>query len=332
MTTLPPIDPTVPGEFLTIASDLDTIADAARDFLDRGPDWTNESEAAAEVKQEPQFRDDWATAPVQHVLLMGTSAIRIAVDHLTAMAAAIRTEHVLFAPLTLTRTVLMACGSSYHLLDPGIGVRTRLARGWTRQLVAYTELMAMFGDDRQSRGFTRAEARRYAIKASAERHGFRVTAPRWKPDNNVRALHWYINTRPPPDNKLVGDLLASSGRVGITLNRYTSAFVHAQPHAFSFMITGEGIPVRPGIAYTSLSTGLDRVLLYTMGAALALDAAVARAAEMFGKATDDWQSAFRPIMLRWAQWSKQMRSTDEIPIGEVGRLLGLWLPTMRRGT
>ena len=128
---------------------------------------------------------------------------------------------------------------------------------------------------------------------------------------------------------MIGNVLASSGQVGITLYRHTSAFVHAQPHATSFMIAGEALPVRPGIGHIALSTGLDRVLLYTVGAALALDTVIARAAELFGKPTDQWQSAFRPIMLRWAQWSKQMRGTDEIPIGEVGRQLGLWLPTMR---
>ena len=174
-----PIDPTVPDDFLRIADDLDTIAGATRDFL-RSPDWTDESEAAGEVESEPDFTDEWATAPVRHVLLMATRAIGMADDHLAAMAAAIRSEHVLFAPLTLTRTVLAACGSAYYLLEPGIGVRTRLARGWTQQLSAYTELMSMFGDDQQSRGFIRAQARRQAIKASAERNAFRVTAPPWR--------------------------------------------------------------------------------------------------------------------------------------------------------
>jgi hypothetical protein len=329
MTTPPPIDPTVPSEFLRIADDLDAIAAAAGDFLAGGLDWTDGSEAAGEVEHEPEFTDDWAKAPVHHVLLMAIQAIHMADDHLAAMAAATRSEHVLFAPLTLTRTVLAACGSAYYLLEPGIGVRVRLARGWTQQLLAYTELMAMFGDDPQSRGFIRAQARRQAIKASAERHGFRVTAPRWKP-GNAHASRWYIETKPRPETQLIGDVLAASGQVGVTLWRYTSAFVHAQPHAIPFMLMGDALPVRPGVAQAAVGTGLDRVLLYTTGAALAVDAVIARAAELFGKATDDWQSVVRPIMQRWAQWSRRMRSTDEIPIGEIGRQLGLWLPpTMR---
>jgi hypothetical protein len=316
----------VPDAFLKIADDVDAIAAAARRFLAVDPQWAAESEAGEEVAQEGDFADAWSQTPVQHVILLAGTALVMAEDHLTGMAAAIRAEHTVFSPLTITRTVLSAAGSAYHLLEPGIGVRARLARGWTQQLVAYTETMAILSDHPEGDSFGHAKRRRLEIKASAERHGFRVGAPRWDARNIYRS-QWHIDTKPPKEGDLIADVLASSGDVGTILFRYTSAFAHAQPHAVAFMVAGEPVAVRQGVSRTSIGYGLERMLLFTMGAALAVHAAVIRACGLFGRDGDEWSQMFRRIMLKWAQLSRRLKSSDEVPIGEVARQLGLWLPT-----
>jgi hypothetical protein len=317
------LDGTVPDAFIKIAEDIEAIAVEARRFVEGDPCWTADSEAGKEAASEADFADDSSNSPVQHVLLTAASTIGMAVDHLVAMAAAIH-ERTLFAPITLSRTVLAATGTAFYLLEPDIGIRDRLARGWTQQLAAHTQTMAIFSDDPTGRGFTHVRSLRDAIKASAERHDFRVTSPPWN-SRSVRGSIWYIESRPPSEGKLIADVLSSSG-VGGTLYRHTSAFVYAQPHALAFMITRPAQLVRPGSGQGVLGYGIDRLLLYVMGSVTALHAVILRACELFGRSSEDWLSTYRPIILKWAQWSGRLRGNGMADPGDLARELGLWVP------
>src|SRR6266702_3869061 len=98
-------DQSVPPQMLAVADQVDSIAEQVRAFGDASQTWTTGSQAAAEVRQESTFVDEWSSTPVQHGLLLATTSLMMARDHLTGLAATIRSERCVFAPISLLRPI-----------------------------------------------------------------------------------------------------------------------------------------------------------------------------------------------------------------------------------
>ena len=131
------------------------------------------SQAATEIRAAEELADEWSQNPLKQVLDIAALQLAAAEDYLTALSLLL-SQDVAFSPFVMSRAALEAAARAWHLLDPEIDARERVARGMTERLHGLAEV-AHLGE----RFRERAEAERVPkILACSERHGFSVLARR----------------------------------------------------------------------------------------------------------------------------------------------------------
>lgn len=115
------------------------------------PDSISSRERAREQEFEPLPFEH----PMAHVQLAPLQYLAVSQDHLTAIAAVVRTTGTVMAPLTLQRTQLIAAGWASYIADPSIEARERVRRTMNAYLESTTEQMRMVGcdDEESAKGF-----------------------------------------------------------------------------------------------------------------------------------------------------------------------------------
>jgi hypothetical protein len=105
----------------------------------------------------------------------------------------------------------------------------------------------------------------------------------------------------PNEVALANSVLDALGpRFGHSAYRFTSAFVHAQPHAFTLLqdASEQYDPQTPGITPQGVSAA--DIATWASVVTMAAHAAISRAALYFGWDLDEWIDTVDPIMGRWA--------------------------------
>jgi hypothetical protein len=316
------------------AGEVDQVAEALRAIVEEHPVWLPDSLAAQQIAEEVRFANSTSPHPVKHALLTGTAALGMATDHLTAIAAAMRTERTVFAAMSLVRPVLSASGSAYYLLDASLSTRERLRRSWSMHATAFAEQLAMSdpGDAIEKH----AVRRRNDIRELAEAAGYTVSHPEWKrlvKNPNRTPPRWKIGDEPyPSEGSLVAAPLAEAGGTafGWKLFRMTSMFVHVQPTAVANMVLDANSGDEAGVATASIGTSLGRTLTFVGAAVLSLRTTVLATLQVFGRSSAWWTEELPPILLRWREIVNAdpsgPRSSFDVQPGEFLRATGFVLP------
>lgn len=226
-----------------------------------------ESQAMAQLAVEKDYvgQSPWGEEPVEqafnaaHLLMVGGEdsarmACRILGGEPTPM----------FAHMVLARSVLEHVGRAWWLLEPGISVRLRIARGVNERLNSLSQQESvLIGDGSR----TEARERRRRIFDEADRLGFRSITTRRQP-------RW-LEERRPNSTALIRRLLSGGEdpQLGGLLYGYFSAVVHGTMFGFSQSIEVEapGAPKIPGVTWGAVYTSSRNVCIVLGAMILALE-------------------------------------------------------------
>jgi hypothetical protein len=312
------IDFSVPPEWLDYADQLDEIAAVIQRYLERDPLWKQDSTAGLEKGREQEFAGLPFKEPVSTALVHPTMALGQAVDHLTALAAVVRTERTALAMHTLIRPILVASGTaSYVLGAPDLGERMR--RVMNIELDSATEMMHLL-QDRYPKQFARYDQRRRDIATAARRLWKHIATPEGK-GGQVR--DWYVGNKPPGDMAFVREALAhvQAEEIADTLYRLMSASTHAQPHALLTFIGGQEAAHHPlGYAAAPIRISEKDLLTWLLAPTTALWGAIEKCIRLYGWDPEPWQTTAIPRMVAWND------SLNRLTRKEFIDRTGLWLP------
>jgi hypothetical protein len=291
----------VPNEFIALASDLRTIAAVLNDYLREADCDEPGSKASREVANEHEFGDDLIGDPVFQAILMGHRALIAATDHLFGIAACVEAEDVVFSTITLMRPAVIAAGLSFFVFDPDISTFERLRRAWNLELESLREQMNSV--EHGSPFWRELESVRDRCIAWGKRHGFETHSSR-EPFGEPRK--WFTSAeasdRPPSELRLADAVLEQVGGTGAGRNvyRFSSAFVHAQGHAFTLLMqaVGQSDPETPGVVPRGVA--LQDLMMWVAVVVSAVDVAAMRCGSYFGWSMEHWFETTGPILRRWS--------------------------------
>jgi len=207
------------GSIIRLRSALDGTVTCARSLRGHNnylPE--SGSQAAEETEVAEDLADEWSENPLRQALDVAALQLAAAEDYLTAPSLLLSHE-VALSPFVMSRASLEASARGWHLRDPGISTKERVARGMTERLHGLAEV-AQFGE----RYAERAEAERVPkIIESATRQGFRVLPPKrpWLP--------YAIDEQRPGMMEAIESLIVQRGEPGVgrLMARYMSGMTHA---------------------------------------------------------------------------------------------------------
>jgi hypothetical protein len=293
----------VPKAFHARARDLRTVVRVLNDYLRDADVDAPGSLAAAEHGQEAEYADDDVKDPVFHVQARAHHGLIAAIDHLGGVAACIEAENVALATMSLLRPTIVAAGLTYWVLDPNIALRERLRRGWSLELDSVREQMNSVDKERDSAFWTELTVTRYRYLRWAEAHGFEKRSTK---ERFGERRYWLIDTdsdkAPPSEISMAEAVLAAvgDGRVGRQAYRFISAFVHAQPHAFTSFLPAplQWDAETPGVV--PLGIRIEDLTTWLMVVTLAVHTTAARCGHYFAWDLNRWVSTVHPILAAWA--------------------------------
>lgn len=319
------IDFSVPPEWVAYADDLDQIADVLRRYLEQDPIWTDTSKAASDKAQEAQFSSLPFEHPMSTALAHPVMALGQAVDHLTALAAVVRTERTALAMHTVSRPILVAAGIACYIADPAIDTQERVRRAVNIELESATEMMRLL-QVRYPEQLERYDRRRREIVKGARQIWKRVNAPEAKKarTGRVQVLDWYVGDRPPPGDMgfvRIAHTYVAAEEIADVVYRLMSASTHAQPHALlTFLRQDQAEYHELGYAAAPLGTSTRALMIWLLAPTTALWGAVANCTELYGWDSQPWRTVAIPGMLAWNNNLRQITRQEFID------RTGLWLP------
>lgn len=293
----------IPPEFRALAHDVRAIVALLNDYLRDTDIEVPGTIAAMEHEDEPRYADDQVTDPVLHIQLRAHHSLIAAIDHLGGVAACIQAENVNLATMSLLRPTVVAAGVNYYLLDPDISLRERLRRGWNLELDSVREQLnsidkitnpQMWEDlaITRNRYLVWAVSHGYQRQTRKERYGERRF---WLADGTETG-------QPLSEIKIAEEVLAAAGDGGMgrLVYRFTSSFIHAQPHAFSMFLPAltQSDPQTPGVV--PLGVASADMTTWLMVVILAVHTAAERCGRYFGWDLTRWEQTAGSIMSRWA--------------------------------
>ena len=292
----------VPPQFHQRADDLRAVADLLNDYLRDADVDVPGSQAAAEHEAESQWADDNIPDPVFHMQVRAHHGLISAIDHLNGIAACIDAENVTLATMSLLRPTLVAAGTSYWVLDPDIALRERLRRGYNLELDSVREQLNSIDYETQRGPWEHVAQTRFRYLRWAQDHGY---TKQEKKERFGERRYWLADgdqtSGPPSEMQLAGDVLGALGplQIGRQAYRFASAFIHAQPHAFSVLLPADMQydPQVPNVVPLGIS--LEHLTTWLMSVTMAVHTSAARCAHYFGWDMTLWVQTVHPIMKRW---------------------------------
>lgn len=290
----------VPQEWLLRANQLDHVAATVGAYSELDPSPWPDSISSRERAREQEFEPLPFEHPMAHVQLAPLQYLAVSQDHLTAIAAVVRTTGTVMAPLTLQRTQLIAAGWASYIADPSIEARERVRRTMNAYLESTTEQMRMVGcdDEESAKGFDQLDRCRREVIRGAKQLGWRANMPE-TPKLKARPKDWWIGDKPPTEMALLDSMLGDTtlnDRVGHTLYRYLSATSHAQPHALAWFVDREQIVSRgDGSAIAPIRMDERMLVTLAMTSVGVLTIAMDKCIGLYGWPAHRWQRDVTPI-------------------------------------
>jgi len=290
----------VPREWLLLAGQLDQVAAVVGAYLELDPSPWPDSISSRERAREQEFDALPFEHPMVHVQLAPLQYLAVSQDHLTAIAAVVRTPLTVMAQLTLLRTQLIAAAWASYMADPSIDARERVRRSMNAYLESTTEQMRLAGreGDENAGEFDRLDRHRRDVIRGAKQLGWHTSTPE-SPKLKPWPKDWWIGDKPPKEMTLLGSMLGDArlnDRVGHTLYRYLSATSHAQPHALAWFVNREQTVSR-GDGSAIAGIGMDSRMLVTlaMTSVGALTIAMDTCVGLYGWPAHRWQRDVIPV-------------------------------------
>lgn len=295
-----PMSDRVPDEFVTLASDLRTIARVLNDYLREADCEEPGSPASREFATDHVYGDDLIGDPVFQAIWMGQSALIAAADHLLGIAACVEAADVVFSAITLMRPAVIAAGLSFFVFDPDISTVERLRRAWNLELDSLREQMNSV--ESGSAFWHERKSVRDDCLAWGERHGFETHS---RHEHFGEPRKWFTSAeaseRPPSELRLAEAVMEQVGGIGAGRNiyRFSSAFVHAQGHAFTLLMPADGKsdPETPGVVPRGVT--FRDLTVWVAAVVSVVDVAAMRCGSYFGWSMERWYETTRPILRRW---------------------------------
>jgi len=291
----------VPPEWLPVAAQLGQVATAVGAYLQLDPSPWPDSISSREKAREQEFDALPFEYPMAHVHLAPLQYLAVSQDHLTAIAAVVRTPGTVMALLTLQRTQLVATGWASYLADPSIDVRERVRRAMNGYLESTTEQMRLVGreDEVSARGFDQLNHRRQEVIRGAKQLGWHATTPQ-SPKRKAWPEVWWIGDKPPTEMAVLDSLLGDASlndRIGYTLYRHLSGTSHARPHALLWFVDREQVLSRgDGSALAPIRMDGRMLATLAMTSVVALTIAMDRCVGLYGWPPHRWKQEVVPIL------------------------------------
>jgi hypothetical protein len=235
-----------------------------------------ESPAMKELDLERSFIGDWGTEPVNHAHVIGSWKRILAVDCAKAMIRDLHEDPPpLFAHKVLSRAVIENAASAAWILEPGVSIKQRIARGRNERIFSAKEVLRL--PDLPDEQRTRSKTIIATIKRTARELGFSVTANGWIEEDRprfTRLLQWML-----------------SDDLGGMIANYYSAVAHGTQYGLSSAVLSAEPPTALGERRVMLGTAPHDVRFALAASALALIKGVSYEVELFGRDIPEWQQA-----------------------------------------
>ena len=190
--------------------------------------FASDSHAFLETSAEP-FAGDWSAHPALDTAIGGPMLVVAALDHLLALATLLEAEApMIYSLYTTARGVLDVGATAWHLLEPGIPTKTRIARWYNGELRSKHEYLRMLDGSPEGQAETDRATRRIAtILDSAKKAGFQTNkGDKMRPP--------WIGERPAATTGLVGGLVSARvPRLGKLYWQNWSAIAHGQQYGLA---------------------------------------------------------------------------------------------------
>lgn len=267
----------------------------------------------ADIEQNDHRYDSaWGRA-THEVVHQSGAHVHVVFDHMHAMSAVTLSPNTVLALSTLSRTVLESLGTLNYLYEPGIPTLERVRRRYNIRLASLVEqqniLFGLAESDPRKHSEMMQDAEGpvrsiLAIKSSGARHGLIMATAKVR--GNVRPPRW-LGTRPPRDQRLITDLLSSSGntdtRLGPALHRITSATAHGQPHgSLLFMLGHSASATDPGVANVEMGLSLNHFSTILGAVFVGFQNATARLVNYYGWPPHPWANAIGEVSTTFNRW------------------------------
>ncbi len=232
------------------------------------------SPAMSEIARQPQFGGDWGDEPVEHAHTIGVWKRVLAVDCALAMVRDLHDDPApVFAHKVLGRAVLENAASSAWILEPGIGIRRRIARGRNERLYSARQVLRLQWLPTEQ--LERSQRTIDTITRVGRDLGFSITNKGWLEEDRpgfTALLRW-----------MLGDNLGS------TIANYYSAVAHGTQYGIaSAVMSVERTPLSVPVASIGLSAGDVNLAVGTAG--LSLMRAIEFELHLLGRSDPDWEA------------------------------------------
>ncbi|MFA5788068.1 MAG: hypothetical protein WDA71_13985 [Actinomycetota bacterium] len=246
-----------------------------------------DSLAMAEIASEAEYKggEPWGDEPVRQAHNFGSLLLVGAEDDARSACRLLSGEPTpVFAHVVLARAALEHAGRAWWLLDPRIGTRLRIARGFNDRLygLGQQDFLPLEEPEKQ-----RARERRMALFAEAERLGFRKITHRKQPP----ALEEQRPTATSLVRRLLGD--HEDRRLGSAVYGLFSAVTHGTTFGVSQSvdIDAPGAPQTPGVTWGAVFTSSRDVCSALTAIILGLGTAYKSRNDLFGWRSEPWNTA-----------------------------------------
>jgi hypothetical protein len=271
------------------------LLDASMDLGDRWGSLPDAgSSAMAELAAEPEYEgaEPWGDEPVRQAHNMASLLLVGADDSARSACTLLSQERTpVYAHMVLARSTLELAGRAWLLVDNGIGIRLRIARGFNDRLygLGQQDFLPLEGADKR-----RALERRTAVFAEGERLGFRKVRDR----RNGPSLE----EKRPTATQLVRRLLADGKdpQLGGAVYALFSAVAHGTTFGMSKSITLDApeTPTTPGVTWGAVYTSSRDVCSVLTAMILGIGTAFRARNVLFGWHADEWDHAYVDIIRR----------------------------------
>ncbi|MFH8581618.1 hypothetical protein [Streptomyces zaomyceticus] len=263
------------------------------------------SPAALECAEEP-YAGVWGATPTRDATTDLMLPITAALDHLSALSTLLTSPGIIYAPLTVARTVLEISVQVWYRLEPGISREERAIRNINVRLKSLWEQSQLAGRD------TREGAERIRL-GSRQRmdkilQGARLQNLAVRGQADGRRPPW-VGSELKGTGALASECVSSeSPTLGTLFWRLYSATTHGQTHGLAMSLTpaapDSGAPEIPGIGVGTVELSVQDAAIQCAGAPLACLAMLERLFAHLGWDETELRRAKAGLLQTWSRISQ----------------------------
>jgi hypothetical protein len=260
---------------------ISAVRDALQGLLDESVDLESDtlpsadSPAMREISLQSEFVGEWGEEPVEHAHVLGVWKRALAVDCAQAMTRDLHEDPApVFAYKVLSRAVIENAASAAWLLEPGIGIRLRIARGRNERLYSARQVLRLDGLPEELRMHSEEIVER--IMRVGGQLGFSIVGNEWLEEHRPRftaRLRW-----------MLGD------DIGSIVANYYSAVAHGTQYGLASALMSVDSRASFGMRRAAIGLSSTDVNLALAISGLGLIRASSYERRLMGRDTPEWRA------------------------------------------